>query len=92
VSINNLKLEDPFNFPFFSLLKEMAVAKKQTTSSTTRYYCSKAINDECRAGFSSLAGYSRHKKIVHIAPKQLNKPQNSGAYFIKHPVVDGMCY
>jgi hypothetical protein len=87
--MNNLKLEDSFNsIPFFSL-QQMAPAKP-TSTTTRRYYCSKAINDECRVGFRSLAGYSRHKKIVHIAPKQLNKPQNSGAYFRKHPVVDGV--
>jgi hypothetical protein len=64
-----------------------------TEKKQIKYYCSKAVNDTCKTGFSTLSGYTRHKMIVHAAiPKQLNKPpsQKSGAYFMRHPIVNGM--
>lgn len=54
------------------------------------YYCSKAVNDACNTGFSTLSGYTRHKIAMHTIPKQLNRPDNSGVYFMRHPVVNGM--
>jgi hypothetical protein len=69
-----------------------------TTTMTThkiaqRYYCSNAITDACRIGFGSLSAYSRHKRNVHTAPNQLGtgpKQDVQGAYFQKHPVIDGV--
>jgi hypothetical protein len=67
------------------------------TSTTTqqipsRYYCSNPVTDACRLGFGSLSAYSKHKKIVHTAPKQLGRSKQDlqGAYFQKHPVIDGV--
>ncbi|KAF8337791.1 hypothetical protein F5887DRAFT_1063026 [Amanita rubescens] len=45
-----------------------------TQKITHKYYCSNAATDACRVGFGSLSAYSKHKKSVHTAPKQLGSP------------------
>lgn len=63
-------------------------------TSQKKYYCSKAIGDACRNGFSSLSTYKMHKTFVHTIPQQLTgpHPEAQGTYFQKHPVIDGMLW
>ena len=45
------------------------------TQGVRKYYCSNPINDACRKGFVNTSGYTRHRNVVHSAPKHLRRPQ-----------------
>jgi hypothetical protein len=40
-----------------------------------KYYCSDPVNSDCRKGFISTAGLTRHRSAVHKHQKTFHHPQ-----------------